>query len=597
MIKKLSDRDHIRMRPNMYIGAVNATKSMEYILEDGKMVYKEVEYVPGLIKIGNEIIDNCVDVAIKSNFTSGTVISVKMTDTYMTVVDNGSGIPVKKVDGHYLPELCWNHARAGSNFDDDDNRTQIGMNGVGSYATACFSKKFTGITDDGENRYKIVIKNGAETFTEELIPQGTTGTKVTFEPDLEMFGFDTIDETHHLIIKQRLINLSMSFPLITFKFNGKKINTSTFRKYLQMFNDNFVMFESEDYRFAILPNDSDDFRQFSYVNGLKIPQGGTHIDIITGNVVNGIRDKLIKKYKTIKPGDIKNKLMVVAFLKNLPNPKFNSQTKEHITNTPKEIMTYYKGVEFDKVIAKILKTPEIIDEITEFYRAKEELARRKELKGLNKTTKKIKSEKYLPATGFKKYLIITEGASATGGLLPVLGRANVGYYELKGKPLNAIKASQKDFINNPELSELYKIIQTEGYQYIIEGTDQDLDGFHIRGLLKGFFIKYLPELKGKIGVLNTPVIGVKKGKVLQRWYYSLKDDVKQLKGETSKYYKGLGSWKESDLKHIVQTDGIQKMIDIYDFDDDEIILDWLHDDRVPQRKEYIEANDFSIAKL
>lgn len=597
MIKKLSERDHIRQRPAMYIGSVDTTKSNEYILEDNKILYKEVQYVPGLIKIINELIDNSVDVAIKTNFKSSNVISVNLAPKKVQVQDNGTGIPIIKNNGHYLPELAWGHARAGSNFDDDENRTQIGMNGVGSFATNCFSKKFIGSTDDGKQSYKITFKNGAESFIEELGKSTTPGTSVDFYPDLEMFGVTEIDEVHELIIKQRLINLSMSFPEITFKFNKRKINVNSFKKYIQLFSETSEIFETDKYRFAILPNDSDDFKQFSYVNGLKIPDGGTHVDIITNTIVNGLREKLVKKYKTIKPGDIKNKLMLVAFLKDLPNPKFNSQAKEKITNSTREINNYFGDIPYDKIITKILKTPEIVDSITELYRAKLEVERQRELKNLNKTTKKIKSEKYIPATGIKKYLMITEGASATGGLMPVLGRSEVGFYELKGKPLNAIKATQKEFTNNKELSELYKIIKNEGYRYIIEATDQDLDGFHIRGLLNGFVHRYLPEFKGKVGILDTPVIGIKKGKKLQRWYYSLNDKVTQKSGETSKYYKGLGSWKESDLKEIVQKDGITKMIKLYEWDNDDIIDDWLNEKKADIRKTYIQNNEFSIAKL
>lgn len=598
MIKKLTEREHIISRPSMYIGAVDLTKTNEYIFEDDKIQYKEVQYVPGLIKIINEIIDNSVDVAIKTDFKSSNEIEVKIDDKSVFVKDNGTGIPImKNSDGHYLPELCWNHARAGSNFDDDKNRTQIGMNGVGSYATACFSKKFTGHTDDGKNSYKIVIKDNASNFTEEVKSTKLQGTSVTFEPDLEKFGLSNIDETHQNIIKQRLINLSMSFPLITFKFNGKKINVNSFKKYVSLFNESSEIYETEDYRFAILPNDEDDFRQFSYVNGLKIPDGGTHIDIISNNIVTRLRDKLLKKYKTIKPGDIKNKLMIVAFLKNVKNTKFNSQSKEKITNGAAEINEYFGEIPYDNIVNKIFKNSAIIDPITEVYRIKEEFKKRQELKDLNKTVKKIKSDKYLPSIGVKKYLLLVEGESALGGLSPVLGRKECGYYTLKGKPLNAYSAPQSKFTQNTELSELYKIIQNEGYQYVIYATDQDLDGYHIRGLLTGFFIKYLPELKGKIGMLNTPVIGVKKNNKLVNWFYSLNDEVKLKSGETSKYYKGLGSHKEADLKYIVEQDGLQKMINLFEWDNDEIIDDWLSDSKSDKRKEYIQANEFNIAKL
>lgn len=598
MIKKLSEREHILQRPTMYIGAVNKTLVNEYILENDKIEYKEVEYIPALIKIINEIIDNSVDVAIKTNFKSSNEISIKMEKESITVQDNGTGIPVQKnSDGHYLPELCWGHARAGSNFEDDKNRTQIGMNGVGSYATNCFSNKFIGKTDDGKNSYTITFKDNAETFTEKVTnSSGKTGTSVTFYPDLERFGLKEIDENHFNIIKQRLINLSMTFPEITFKFNSKKININSFKKYISLFNDNSEIYETTEYKFAILPNDTDDFRQFSYVNGLKIPDGGTHIDYIVNNIVNPIREKLVKKYSGIKPADIKNKLMVVAFLKNVKNTKFNSQTKEKITNSVSEISNYYGNIDFIKLTNKILKTPEIIDPITEVYKIKEELKKRQELKGLDKTVKKIKSEKYLPSIDIKKYLLLVEGESAFGGLSPVLGRKECGYYILKGKPLNAYSATQSKFVANKELSELYKIVQNENYDYIIYATDQDLDGFHIRGLLTGFFTKYLPEWKGRIGMLQTPVIGITKKDKLHRWVYSLDEDIKLNSGEVSNYYKGLGSWDIEDLKHVVQQDGIYKMIEIIDFDNEQIIDDWLGDDSEP-RKKYILENNFSIAKL
>jgi DNA topoisomerase-2 len=583
----------------MYIGAVDLTSSNEYILTDNdKIEYQEIKIVPGFIKTINEIIDNSVDVAIKTNFKSSNEISIKMTDEFIEVQDNGTGIPViKNSDGNYLAELAWGHARAGSNFDDDKNRTQIGMNGVGSFATNCFSTKFIGKTDDGKKCYTITFKDNAKTFTDkETESSGKTGVTVKFYPDLEKFGLKTIDETHMNVIKQRLINLSMTFPGITFKFNGKKININSFKKYVSLFNENFEIYETEDYKFAILPNESDDFKQFSYVNGLKIPDGGTHIDHIVFNVVTPIREKLIKKYSSIKPADIKNKLMVIAFLKNVKNTKFNSQTKEKITNSASEISSYFGDIDFVKITNKIIKTSAIIDPITEVYKIKEELKKRQELKSLDKVVKKIKSDKYYSAIEKKKYLFLVEGESALGGLMPVLGRKECGFYCLKGKPLNAYSAEQKKFTENKELTELYKIIQNESYDYIVKATDQDLDGFHIRGLLTGFFVKYLPELKGKIGMLQTPVIGIVKNDKLVNWHYSLNDEINLKSGEKSNYYKGLGSWDIEDLKQVIKTDGIEKMIDIIEFDDETIIEEWLGNDSEP-RKKYILENNFSIAKL
>jgi DNA gyrase/topoisomerase IV subunit B len=597
MIKKLSEREHILARPSMYIGGIDSTKTNEYIFDGNNVQYQEIEYVPGLIKVINEIIDNSVDVAIKTDFKSSNVISVKMTKDAVEVEDNGTGIPVKKsAEGHYLAELAWGHARAGSNFDDDENRTQIGMNGVGSFATNCFSTKFVGKTDDGEKSYQITFKDNASSFVEKEGPSSKSGVNVKFWPDLTRFGLQEIDETHMNVIKQRLINLSMSFPDIVFKFNGRKINVRSFKKYVELFSESSEIIETEDYKFAILPNHEDDFRQFSYVNGLKIPDGGTHIDYVVANLIRPLREKLAKKYKAIKPGDIKNKLMVIAFLKNVKNTKFNSQSKEKITNSITEISQFYGEIDFERLTQRIFKNKEIIDPITEVYRIREEMKRRQEMRGLDKSVKKIKSDKYLPSIGTKKYLLLVEGESALGGLSPVLGRKECGYYTLKGKPLNSYSAPQAKFTANKELSELYKIIKNENYEYIIYATDQDLDGYHIRGLLTGFFFKYLPELTNNIGMLQTPVIGVTKNDKLTSWYYNLSDDVTLKPGEKSNYYKGLGSWDSDDLKVVVQKDGLGKMIDLLEFDSDEIIDEWLGDDSEP-RKKYILNNDFSIAKL
>lgn len=604
-IRVLTDREHVLLRPAMYIGATDTTQFEEFVLEDNKMVLREISYVPGLIKIINELIDNAVDVAIKTNFKSSNKIDVKITSDSVEVKDNGTGIPVKKIEtGEYMPRIAWGSAKAGSNFDDDSNRTQIGMNGVGSFASNCFSKEFRGITDDGTHKYEIIFKNNASEFKETIKKAGTsTGTTVLMNPDLERFNLKEIDETHMSVIQQRLINLSLSYPEIKFSFNGKRINVSSFKKYVQMFHEDAEIYEFNgdniNYRFAILHNPEDDFHQFSYVNGLRIPDGGTHIDVITRSVVDRIRDRLVRRFKSIKPADIRNKLMVIAFLQGVPNTKFNSQSKEKITNTVSEINNYYNTKEeipFDAITAKILKNKSIIDPITEVYRIREEFRKRQELKALDKPKTRIKSDKYLPSISKKKYLLLCEGQSAAGGLIPVTGRKEVGYFIMRGKPLNAWSSTQSRFTSNEELSLLYQIIQNEEYEYVVFATDQDLDGFHIRGLLLGFFMKYLPEYMDRLGMLQTPIMTVVKNKKLVSWSYNLGDSPKLKAGESIAYKKGLGSWKEAELKEIIQKDGLENLIQMIKMDQPELIDEWLGSDSAP-RKEYILANDFSIAKL
>ena len=408
-VQVLTDRDHVLKRPAMYIGAVNSSLFSEYIFENNKIENKEISYVPGLIKIINEIIDNSVDACIKSKFTKGAHISVKMTSDTVEVKDDGTGIPYDLINGKTSAEVAWGTMRSGSNFEDDEHRTQIGMNGVGSFCTNCFSVKFNGISDDGNKKVTCHFSDNAENCkTTVSDSSGNTGVTVSFKPDLERFGLEKIDESHILMIKQRLINLNLTYPEISFKFNGKTININSFKKYVSLFGENPEIYETEKYCFAVLHNENDDFRQFSYVDGLKINDGGTHIDIISMNIVNRIREKLVKKFKSIKPGDIKNKLFVIAFLKEFPNPKFNSQSKEKITNSNTEMTNYLGDIDYENFVKKILRNKDIIDPITEVYKIKEELKRRQEMKSLN-TPKKIKNDKYLPAIGDSKYLLIVEG--------------------------------------------------------------------------------------------------------------------------------------------------------------------------------------------
>lgn len=590
-IKSLDSREHILLRPNMYIGAVDTQSFKEYI--NGQLT--EVSYIPGLIKIINEIIDNSIDIAIKTDFKGCNEVSVKITDDYIEVTDNGPGIPVKKNDkGQYLPFVCWGSALSGSNFDNDAERKSIGMNGVGSYCTNVWSKKFTGISDDGLNRYEVTFKNNASTYNEVEKKSTGKGVTVKFYPDLERFKIDKIDEISQNIIYQRLINLNMCFPLIKFKFNGKKLTIKNFKGYVNNFSNYNIIYNDEKYSFAVIPSTTDEFQHFSYVNGLKIPEGGTHIDIISNNIVAKLREKLERKYKTIKPADIKNRLFVIAILKDFNNPKFNSQTKEKLTNSVGEVNAYLGDIDYEKISKSIMKVDEIINPIIDIFKIKEEFKRKQELKALDKP-KKIKDEHYTPATKNKKYLLVCEGASAQGGLMPVCGREDFGYYTLKGKPLNSWASTQQKFTANKELSGLYQVIKNEGYTDLVYATDSDLDGIHIRALLCGFVRKYLSDLGINVGMLETPVIGYFKGDKLTRWIYNLNDKIET--NEKSFYYKGLGSWDKEDLKKVVEVDGFSKMIVPLDFNDcDESLEEWLGNDSEP-RKKYIINNEFSIVKV
>ena len=152
---------------------------------------------------------------------------------------------------------------------------------------------------------------------------GKAGVRVYCEPDLKRFGLEEIDEVHKSLIYQRLVNLAISYPKIKFSFNGEKISVNE-KKLSSMFSDDCIVESGSNFTVCVFPNDSDEFKYYTYVNGIDIKKGGTHIDYIAYELVSRVRDKLVKKYKNIKPADIKNKISLVVFFTGFANPEFDS---------------------------------------------------------------------------------------------------------------------------------------------------------------------------------------------------------------------------------------------------------------------------------
>jgi len=417
-IVELSDREHVLQRESMYIGSVKYISHDSVFLENEKFVYKDYESVDGLLKIINEIIDNAVDEGIRTDFKYSTLIKVTMSKDSVKVQDNGRGIPVEKVttkDGgqEYAPTLAFTRPKAGSNFE-DEGRTTMGLNGVGSFACNVFSRIFNVITNDGKKRFTLKCKDNLESFATSISKsQGVDhkGTTVTFKPDLSRFEVDELDELHQKLIEQRLIHLAATYPKIQFKFNKKSIKVKNGKQYLSSFSDHCVFVEEENYIIGFAPNEEDDFKQVSFVNGLDIKKGGNHIDYILSEVGSRLKDKISKKYKSIKPGDVKNRLQAIVLFRNFPQVLFDGQTKESLTNSAESIKEFLKEVDWDKFTNKIYKNKEILEPIIESFKIKEELKKARDLKKLNKnlSKKKIKCEKYLPAIENKKYLVLVEG--------------------------------------------------------------------------------------------------------------------------------------------------------------------------------------------
>lgn len=416
-IKKLTEREHILARSGMYLGSSTLTKMKEFVLTDDKFVYSDIEYVPGLVKIFNELIDNSIDEHVRTKGEFADKIDITMTDKVFSVRDNGRGIPVKEsTDEHgnilYTPELAWTHARAGSNFEDEKSTT-IGTNGVGSMIASVFSKEFIGISNDSNLKCTVkCIDNNNEIKTSVSKPTGKQGTYVEIVPDVEKFGLDKITDNHIKMIEQRLYNLSVAYPFCTFRFNNKRIKLKA-KNYLEMFNTNNeskgTIVINDKFSIGVFHSNEDEFKHFTLMNGLSLTAGGTQIDYIANGLSYRVKDKIARKYKEIKPGDVKQKLFIVVIMTDFEGPKYETQTKEKLTNPTKEISSYFNELSLDNLADKVYRNKSITDSIIDYFRIKEEHKKKQELKGLNKTIKKIKSEKYTKSVGTNDILVICEG--------------------------------------------------------------------------------------------------------------------------------------------------------------------------------------------
>lgn len=618
--KVLNEREHILTRPAMYIGSVVAVEKEQWLYdkERGKFTFGTVKYVPALLKICDEIVDNSLDVAIDTDFKGLKTISVKVTEDTIDVVDDGPGIPVappKDGDpkGRFCPEIAWTQMRSGTSF--KEKRKGPSANGVGSTCCNVFCTFFEGTSDDGKNRQTVTCTNNMENIKVSPVKKssGKKGVHVVMKPDLARFSMERIDETHISLIYQRLLNLAISYPKITFIFNGKKISAKR-NGFGAMFSPDSVGASCDNATIVIFPNEYDEFRFYSYVNGLCCYRGGSQVDYVCSEVCNRVRDKLIKKYKTIRPGDVKARLGVVVFLTDFDNAQFDAQTKESLANTPGDIGRHIAGkIDFDELVRKLMKTPAIIDPIVNAFRVKEELKARSELKASKRV--KVRSDKYFLPVGEKKYLFLVEGQSAGAGLLKTLGRQGKGYYCLRGLALNAWDSSIQKISANQEVKDVLNILGLDvspeknankrpDYEKIVIAVDQDVDGINICSMLLGWWMRFAPNLfaEKRICKLNTPVVIIKdkKDKIVD-WFFEL-DDFKKWEDSHRNdsrykilYLKGLGSLSVEDLDHIIEKTTFEGLLQdfVVDEDSEKILEEWLGGDPQP-RKTHLRGYEMDI---
>jgi DNA topoisomerase-2 len=580
----LSELEHIRKRAGMYVGStvLEDREEFTYNSDTQKMEFKKVSFIPGLIKVISEAIDNVVD-EHKRHPDIVNQLKLSIDDDVITIYDNG-GIPVEihSEFNKYVPEIIFGMLRSGSNYSDEDEQALIGTNGLGVKLLNVLSKSFVVETADGSKHFIQEFTNGMNKRSEPIIKSSTKNfTKLTFELDFDFFQLDDLDADHVAKIQRRLIDVAACNPNLKVYFNGSQIKIKNFEDYVELYYSDVAHTSDENWQISIASSEGNN--QTSFVNSVETYMGGTHVDYVLNQIVQKLKEFFKKKHKIdVKPADIKSHLHVFINC-NINRPKYSSQSKENMISAVSDFGTSWDCN--DKFIKKIINL-EAIQNILDWVKAKEQAQINAELRKHNKNVDRADPKnvpKFHDATTKQRKdasLFLVEGDSALSGVLSGRNPKIHAAFPLRGKPINVYELDVKEVMENKEFKNITTIVglqlgvpveRVEDIRFgkIVLTTDQDLDGFSIRGALLNMFHKFWPELfeLGVIHILNTPLVKVFVGKKIipfhsiedfEQW----KNDNKQTKF-TSKYYKGLGTsnskeWKEYFSDEMMQ-DNLVKM--------------------------------------
>lgn len=574
--KLLSEIEHVRKRPGMYCGSTELQDASEWVYDPAtkKMVKRTISYIPALIKIFSEILDNAIDEHRRAPKVLDTIKVDFDPSGFISVSDNGRGIPVQlhPQTGTYVAETVFSNLRAGSNFNDSEDQQLIGTNGVGSTLTNILSTSFQVESCDGKKLLKQEFLDGMRERTKPKITVSTKNyTKITFKPDYEFFKLDSLTADHALKMTKKVVDAAACNPKVKFFVNGERINVKDFGDYIALYADEFVYDDTADWKVGV--SASDGFEQISYVNSVETYQGGTHVWYVTDQITEAVREYIKKKHKVeVKPADIRNHFRVYISA-NVNRPKFSSQTKENMISLPGTYKTTWTVPE--AMVKKLLKSP-IIQAVLDWVEAKAKAAELAELRKLNKEASKTnpkRVDKFDDAVEKRdRHLCecyFTEGDSARNSIQSARGKNKlIGSFSLRGKPLNVYDAETKDVIANTEFANMLAItglqlgekvnsITQLRFGKLVVLSDQDLDGFHITSLMLSFWAKYWPELfdLGVVYRMNTPlyIATTSRGDVheffTEEEYATWSEKAPKHKAD---YYKGLGGFDTETFERFLE---------------------------------------------
>ncbi|RAV28236.1 DNA topoisomerase IV subunit B [Sinomicrobium soli] len=596
-IRSLDWKEHIRMRPGMYIGKLGDGSSAD----------------DGIYILLKEVMDNCIDEFVMG---AGKTIEISVQGNKVIVRDYGRGIPLGKVVD------VVSKMNTGGKYDSRAFKKSVGLNGVGTKAVNALSSYFrVESTRDGKSK-SAEFESGNLTDEEELEETSRRrGTKVSFIPD------DTIFKNYKFrneYIERMLKNYVYLNPGLTIVFNGEKFYSDNGLKDLLEDNNNtddmlypIIHLRGDDIEVAMTHSKTQYSEEYhSFVNGQNTTQGGTHLAAFREAVVKTIRDFYGKNYEA---ADIR-KSIIAAISVKVMEPVFESQTKTKLGSTDmgdglptvRTFINDFIGTQLDNYLHKNPETAEKLQR--KILQAERE---RKELSGIRKLARErakkaslhnkklrdcrvhladMKNDRRLDTT-----LFITEGDSASGSITKSRDVNTQAVFSLRGKPLNSYGMSKKVVYENEEFNLLQAALNIEEsledlrYNNIVIATDADVDGMHIRLLLITFFLQFFPELikEGHLFILQTPLFRVRNKKETIYCYSEEEKQqaIRKLKGNPEiTRFKGLGEISPDEFKYFIGEDirldpvMLDKAMSIDNF------LEFYMGKNTPDRQEFIINN-------
>nr|WP_297917840.1 DNA topoisomerase IV subunit B [uncultured Allomuricauda sp.] len=560
-IRSLDWKEHIRMRPGMYIGKLGDGSSAD----------------DGIYILLKEVIDNCIDEFVMG---AGKTIEINIKENTVHVRDYGRGIPLGKVVD------VVSKMNTGGKYDTRAFKKSVGLNGVGTKAVNALSTFFK-VESTRDGKSKSAEFQTGNLLNEELLEETSRrrGTKVSFVPDETIFKKYKYRNEY---VERMLKNYVYLNPGLTIVFNGEKFHSENGLKDLLEDTNNvedmlypIIHLKGNDIEVAITHSKTQYSEEYhSFVNGQHTTQGGTHQAAFREAVVKTIRDHYGKNYEA---SDIRKSIISAISIKVM-EPVFESQTKTKLGSTDMggdlpTVRTYvneFVGKYLDNYLHKNPDTKEAIQR--KIIQAEKE---RKELSGIRKLARErakkaslhnkklrdcrihlqdMKKDRRLETT-----LFITEGDSASGSITKSRDVNIQAVFSLRGKPLNSYGMSKKIVYENEEFNLLQAALNIEEsledlrYNNIVIATDADVDGMHIRLLLITFFLQFFPELikENHLYILQTPLFRVRNKKETIYCYSEeeKRNAIEKLKGKPEiTRFKGLGEISPDEFKHFIGDD-------------------------------------------